>query len=128
MPATAKAIVIEKKPAAKVSKLAASLAKLGLQSEMDFVLHLPMRYVDETEIVTMQQASFAGGQVMQVEGVVTNCDVQYRPRRQLVVTMADDSGQITLRFLNFYGNQVTQMATGTRIRARGEMRHGFFGL
>jgi len=128
MPATAKAIVIEKKPAAKVSKLAASLAKLGLQSEMDFVLHLPMRYVDETEIVTMQQASFAGGQMMQVEGVVTNCDVQYRPRRQLVVTMADDSGQITLRFLNFYGNQVTQMATGTRIRARGEMRHGFFGL
>ncbi len=128
MPAPAKAIVIEKNPPAKVSKLSASLAKLGLRSEMDFVLHLPMRYIDETDIATMQQAAFSGGQMLQVEGVVTQCDVQYRPRRQLVVTMADDTGQITLRFLNFYGNQVTQMATGTRIRARGEMRHGFFGL
>ena len=128
MPATAKAIVIEKNPPAKVSKLSASLAKLGLRSEMDFVLHLPMRYIDETDIATMQQAAFSGGQMLQVEGVVTQCDVQYRPRRQLIVTMTDDTGQITLRFLNFYGNQVTQMATGTRIRARGEMRHGFFGL
>jgi ATP-dependent DNA helicase RecG len=126
MPAAAKAIVSN--PPTRVSKLAASLAKLGLRTEMDFVLHLPMRYVDETQIVPLQQAAFCGGQMVQVEGIVTACDVQYRPRRQLVVTMADDTGQITLRFLNFYGNQITQLATGTRVRARGELRHGFFGL
>ena len=128
MPATAKASGTDKKTPPRVSKLAASLHKLGLRTDMDYVLHLPMRYVDETEIVPIQQASFSGGQMLQVEAVVTACDVQYRPRRQLVVTMADDTGQITLRFLNFYGNQITQMAVGTRIRARGEMRHGFFGL
>jgi ATP-dependent DNA helicase RecG len=128
MPATAKAIVTDKKPPPRISKLAASLAKLGLRCDMDFVLHLPMRYVDETEIVPIQQAAFSGGQVLQVEGVVITCEIQYRPRRQLVVTITDDSAQLVMRFLNFYGSQVTQLAVGTRVRARGEMRHGFFGL
>jgi ATP-dependent DNA helicase RecG len=59
--------------------------------------------------------------------VVTDCDIQYRPRRQLIVKINDDSGMLTLRFLNFYGSQVTQMAVGKHLRVRGEMRHGFFG-
>ena len=78
----------EKAPSSTASKLAASLAKLGLRSDMDLVLHLPMRYVDETEITPMKQAAMQGGQMRQVEGLVTACDVQYRPRRQLVVTIA----------------------------------------
>jgi ATP-dependent DNA helicase RecG len=103
------------------------LAKLGLRSDMDLVLHLPMRYEDETRIVPIGEAGFMGGHAAQVEGVVTECDIQYRPRRQLVVTIADDSGQLVMRFLNFYGSQVKQLAAGTRVRARGEVRHGFFG-
>ncbi|MBI3728773.1 MAG: ATP-dependent DNA helicase RecG [Burkholderiales bacterium] len=109
------------------AKASEKLAKLGLRKDMDFVLHLPMRYEDETEIVSMRDASFRGGSSVQVEGLVTECDIQYRPRRQLVVTIADDSGQVVLRFLNFYGNQTKQMAVGVRVRARGELRHGFFG-
>src|SRR5690606_32313031 len=50
-----------------------------------------------------------------------------RPRRQLVVTIEDESGPLVLRFLNFYGSQTKQMAAGTRLRVRGEVRHGFFG-
>jgi ATP-dependent DNA helicase RecG len=67
------------------------------------------------------------GTTVQVEGVVTDSDIQYRPRRQLIVKINDDSGMLTLRFLNFYGSQVTQMAVGKHLRVRGEMRHGFFG-
>lgn len=102
-------------------------AKLGLRSDMDFVLHLPMRYEDETEIVNMRDAALRGGSSVQVEGEVTECDIQYRPRRQLVVTIQDDTAQVVLRFLNFYGSQIKQMAVGMRVRARGELRHGFFG-
>ena len=102
-------------------------ARLGLRKEMDFVLHLPMRYEDETEIVSMRDASFRGGSMVQVEGIVSECDIQYRPRRQLVVTIADQTSQVVLRFLNFYGSQIKQMAVGSRVRARGELRHGFFG-
>jgi ATP-dependent DNA helicase RecG len=112
------------KPAATLEE---KFARLGLRKEMDFILHLPMRYEDETEIVSMRDAGFRGGSMVQVEGVITECDIQYRPRRQLVVTISDDTAQVVLRFLNFYGSQTKQMAAGARVRARGELRHGFFG-
>jgi ATP-dependent DNA helicase RecG len=103
------------------------LARLGLSSDITRVLHLPMRYEDETQVFLIQDASRMHGATVQVEGVVTDCDIQYRPRRQLIVKINDDSGMLTLRFLNFYGSQVTQMAVGKHLRVRGEMRHGFFG-
>ncbi|SMP67873.1 ATP-dependent DNA helicase RecG [Noviherbaspirillum suwonense] len=115
------------KPAKAASRLEDRLARLGLKSDMDLVLHLPMRYEDETEVVEIRQAGFMSGSPAQVEGVVTACDVQYRPRRQLVVTMEDASGPLMMRFLNFYGSQTKQFTVGNRIRARGEVRHGFFG-
>jgi ATP-dependent DNA helicase RecG len=114
------------KPKPKVTN-ESKLAKLGLRSDMDLVLHLPMRYEDETQIKPISDAGFMGGNAAQVEGLVTACDIQYRPRRQLVVTIADDSGVLVMRFLNFYGSQVKQFAVGARIRARGEIRHGFLG-
>jgi ATP-dependent DNA helicase RecG len=103
------------------------LEKLGLRTDMDLVLHLPLRYEDETRILPIREAGFMGGTSAQVEGMVTSCEIQYRPRRQLVATIADDSGQLVMRFLNFYGSQVKQLAEGARVRARGEVRHGFFG-
>src|SRR5450830_1120234 len=108
-------------------KSANQLLKLGLRTDMDLALHLPMRYEDETQVMSIHEASLRGTQVVQVEGVISVSDIQYRPRRQLVVTMQDDSGQLVLRFLNFYGNQAKQLAEGIRIRVRGELRHGFFG-
>ncbi|MEO6354602.1 MAG: ATP-dependent DNA helicase RecG, partial [Burkholderiaceae bacterium] len=112
----------------KPSKLAARFAKFGLRCGMDFVLHLPARYEDETEIVPILEATALFGHPAQVEGIITGCDVQLKPRKQLMVTIADDSGhQLVMRFINFYGSQQKQMAVGRRIRARGEVRHGFFG-
>ncbi len=103
------------------------LARLGLSTDMALVLHLPMRYEDETRIYSLHEAGLLHGHTVQVEGIVTACDVQYRPRRQLVVTISGDGAELILRFLNFYGSQASQMAVGKRLRVRGEMRHGFFG-
>jgi ATP-dependent DNA helicase RecG len=125
-----------KKPAIKkkgkasgnaAEKLVDKLARLGLRSDQDLVLHLPSRYEDETEIVSIIEAGSIFNRPAQVEGVVTACTVQFRPRRQLIVTIADDSGLLILRFLNFYGSQTKQLAEGTRLRVRGEVRHGFLG-
>ncbi|HEX7650601.1 MAG TPA: ATP-dependent DNA helicase RecG [Noviherbaspirillum sp.] len=115
------------KPKSKAATTQSKLAKLGLRTDMDLVLHLPMRYEDETKIVPIHEAGFMAGHPSQVEGVVTECDIQYRPRRQLVVTIRDESGELVMRFLNFYGSQVKQLSAGVRVRARGEVRHGFFG-
>jgi ATP-dependent DNA helicase RecG len=113
------------KPAPK--SIESKLAKLGLHTDMDLVLHLPMRYEDETQIVPIREACLRGGHVSQVEGVVTKNEIAYKPRRQLLVTIADETSDIQLRFMNFYGSQVKQLAEGTRVRARSEVRHGFFG-
>ena len=116
-----------KLPKTGAEKLEDKLARLGLRSDMDLVLHLPLRYEDETKIISIREAGFMAGDAVQVEGVICSSEIQFRPRRQLVVTLTDDSGQLVLRFLNFYGSQVKQLADGARVRARGEVRHGFFG-
>ncbi|WP_149137437.1 ATP-dependent DNA helicase RecG [Cupriavidus campinensis] len=119
------------KPAApaKPSSAVARLAKLGLRRPVDLVLHLPMRYEDETALETIGEAIRRAGMGLaaQVEGEVISNEVTFRPRRQLVVKIADESGELTLRFLNFYGSQTKQMAEGVRLRVRGEVRGGFFG-
>jgi ATP-dependent DNA helicase RecG len=119
----------QKKPAApkKTASAESKLAKLGLRTDMDLVLHLPMRYEDETEVLTMREAAMRGGQVSQVEGVVIKNEIAFKPRRQLLIQIADESGDLQLRFMNFYGSQVKQLSEGTRVRARGELKHGFFG-
>lgn len=119
--------VTKPKPAKKTSTNESKLAKLGLHTDMDLVLHLPMRYEDETQVISIAEACLHGGDYSQVEGIVTKNEIAYKPRRQLLVTIADASGNLQLRFMNFYGSQVKQLAEGTRIRARGELKHGFFG-
>lgn len=109
------------------NKSQAKLAKLGLRTDMDLALHLPMRYEDETKLVTIQEASQYGAQTVQVEGIVQKVEAQYQPRRRLIVTIADETDQLVMRFLNFYASQITQLAEGTRVRVRGELKHGFFG-
>ena len=59
---------------------AAKLAQLGIRTQADLVLHLPLRYEDETRIVTLREAR--DGQLAQIEGTVTNSEVTQRPRRQ----------------------------------------------
>ena len=105
--------------------LAKKLAKLGLRTAGDLVLHLPLRYEDETRL-TAPQAAPAGIPVL-VEARVERADVAFRPKRQLVV----HAEGLVLRFLNFYGSQLKQFQRaaedGLLVRAFGEVRPGFFG-
>ncbi|MFZ2162193.1 MAG: DEAD/DEAH box helicase, partial [Sideroxyarcus sp.] len=108
-------------PAATQNKF----AKLGIQTPFDLVLHLPLRYEDETQITRI--ADLAPGISAQVEGEIIHSEVMFRPRRSLVCQLQDDSGILYLRFLNFYPSQQKQLAVGKKIRALGEPRMGFFG-
>jgi ATP-dependent DNA helicase RecG len=114
-----------KKPAKPPTSLAQKLAQIGLRNEWDFALHLPIRYEDETRITRVRDA--LAGVDCQVEVEVFHTVVAYRPRRQLVVQARDGEDVLYLRFLNFYGSQVKQMAAGKRLRLFGEVRQGFFG-
>jgi len=107
-----------------------AMEKLGLVRDIDLALHIPLRYEDETRITPI--SDLRDGDTAQVEGVVSDCQVQFRPRRQLVVKLSDDSGEgrdeLFLRFLHFYPNHQKTLAAGNRVRVRGEARGGFFGL
>lgn len=107
--------------------IADKLANLGLVREADLVLHLPLRYEDETRIANVRDA--LPGVAAQFELDVESCDVMYRPRRQLVVKCKEASTDetVVLRFLNFYMSQVKQLESGKRLRVFGEVRPGFFG-
>ena len=103
----------------------AKLAKLGIRRDFDLVLHLPLRYEDETRITAIGSA--LSGFPVQVEGAVRSTEIVYRPRRQLVSRIEDSSGELILRFFNFYGSQAKALAPGATVRAFGEVRNGIFG-
>ncbi len=109
------------------------LRRLGYASQSDLILHLPLRYEDETRLTPLDAAR--PGQTVTVEGVVVHAELQQRPRRQLVVELkAAESqeatrppAQLFFRLLHFNASQVAQLKPGVRLRLHGEVRPGFFG-
>jgi ATP-dependent DNA helicase RecG len=104
----------------------AKLAKLGIHHRADLLLHLPLRYEDETHLAPI--ATVQAGSNAQVQGTITHSEIAFRPRRTLVCRLEDNGGELYLRFLNFYPSQQKQLAVGKQIRALGEVRMGHYGL
>ena len=106
--------------------------RLGLAGAKDLILHLPLRYQDETRLTPLAEAR--PSEFVQVEGWVRHAEVQNRPRRQLVVEIGDSDNPADIagktlffRLLNFYPSQLAQLKPGVRVRLLGEVRPGFFG-
>jgi ATP-dependent DNA helicase RecG len=112
---------------AKISPVTlAKLAKLGIHHRADLLLHLPLRYEDETHLSPI--ATVQVGETVQVQGTITHSEIMFRPRRTLVCRLQDNGDELYLRFLNFYPSQQKQLAEGKQIRAIGELRMGYYGL
>jgi ATP-dependent DNA helicase RecG len=101
------------------------LERLGLRSVADLVLHLPLRYEDETRLASLREVR--SGETAQVEVEVLDAAVQFRPRRILVCRARDGDEELTLRFFHFYPSQVRQLTPGARLRVMGELRRGVLG-
>ncbi len=103
--------------------------KLGYAASGDLILHLPLRYQDETRLTPLRDVRM-GVEVL-VEGVVLHAEVQMRPRRQLLVEIAESaapgSAHLYFRLLHFYPSQLSQLQPGVRVRLFGEVKPGFFG-
>lgn len=105
--------------------LIANLAKLGISNLQGLLLHLPLRYIDETHVTAVRDLRM--GESAQVEGEIVHAEVTYKPRKALIARLEDASGQITLRFLHFYPSQINALKVGAKLRVYGEVRSGFFG-
>jgi ATP-dependent DNA helicase RecG len=100
----------------------ARLEKLGLRQRFDFVLHLPLRYEDETVLTPAHAAP--PGQPVLVQAPVQRAAVVFRGKRQLIVNAAG----LMLRFFYFRTTQLDQFREaaekGLCVRAFGEVRLG----
>ncbi len=105
--------------------LVSHLSKLGLHSVQALLLHLPLRYIDETHITAVRDLRV--GESVQVEGEIVHAEVSYKPRKALLARLEDASGQLSLRFLHFYPSQIAALKVGKKLRVYGEVRSGFFG-
>ncbi|MDI1360589.1 ATP-dependent DNA helicase RecG [Methylotenera sp.] len=105
--------------------LVANLNKLGVNTIQALLLHLPLRYIDETHMTSVRDLRV--GEPSQVEGEIVHAEVTYKPRKALIARLEDASGQLTLRFLHFYPSQISALKVGNKLRVYGEVRSGFFG-
>jgi ATP-dependent DNA helicase RecG len=111
---------------AKGNRQATLLARLDIHRPEDLVLHLPLRYEDETRLTPIEQAQV--GASAQIEAEVLSSEIT-RPRRQLLACLRDEAGsEIVARWINFYPSLQKQLAPGHWVRLFGEVRGGFFGV
>ena len=105
---------------------AAKLARLGLVTVRDLILHLPFRYEDRTRSVPFDDLT--AGQECLVTGQVLQAQLAYGRRRSLTVRLSDGGGTLTARFFHFASSQRHAMRPGLWMRCFGEVRDGPTGL
>ncbi|EHZ8825861.1 ATP-dependent DNA helicase RecG, partial [Salmonella enterica] len=101
------------------------LAKIGLHTVQDLLLHLPLRYEDRTHLYPIGE--LLPGIYATVEGEVLNCNVTFGGRRMMTCQISDGSGILTMRFFNFNAAMKNSLATGRRVLAYGEAKRGKYG-
>lgn len=103
-------------------RVAEKLARLGIHTIEDLLLHLPYRYQDRTRVAPM--GSLREGDEVVIQGKVLLAQVRYGRRRSLLVRIADGTGTVTLRFFHFSKTQESGFARGILVRCFGEVRRG----
>ncbi|GAA0505222.1 ATP-dependent DNA helicase RecG [Tatumella terrea] len=101
---------------------AEKLAKLGLHTLQDLLLHLPVRYEDRTRLYRIND--LLPGLWATVEGEVLSTEVSFGRRRMMVCQISDGSGIVTLRFFNFNAGMKNALAKGSHVVAYGEIKRG----
>ncbi len=101
------------------------LAKIGLHTVQDLLLHLPLRYEDRTQLY--QIGELLPGIYATVEGEVLNSNITFGGRRMMTCQISDGSGILTMRFFNFSAAMKNSLAAGRRVLAYGEAKRGKYG-
>ncbi|MFC0140440.1 ATP-dependent DNA helicase RecG [Erwinia mallotivora] len=100
----------------------AKLARLGLVTVQDLLLHLPLRYEDRTQLYAIND--LLPNIFATVEGEVLQSNITFGRRRMLTCQISDGTGILTLRFFNFNAGMKNSLAAGRRVTAYGEIKRG----
>jgi ATP-dependent DNA helicase RecG len=99
--------------------IASKLNAIGIESAMDLLFHLPLRYQDRTRIQPI--GSLQNGVSAVIEAEIRACDIVFGKRRSLLCKIQDGTGVITLRFFHFSAAQKQRLVTGQTLRCYGEV-------
>lgn len=102
---------------------AQTLAKLGLNTLLDLLLHLPFRYQDRSKVSAITHIQ-AGTEAL-IVGEVISTRVLFGRQRSLEVVVRDLSGELKIRFFHFSKYQQAALDAANYIQAFGNVR--FFG-
>jgi len=100
---------------------ATKLKKLGVNSTIDVILYLPNRYSDQTLIHKIQNLKI--GEISQIQVTVNEVEVRYRPKKNLILYVSDETGEMQIRFLHYYPSQIKQFKSVDMVRFYGEVRY-----
>ncbi len=106
--------------------IAARLAGIGIETVLDLLFHLPLRYEDRTRVRAI--GDLDAGEAALTCGRIENAGVRFGRRRSLVVAIGDGTGTMAMRLFHFNENQRRQLRPGRRIVCFGEMHAGAGGL
>ena len=126
MPQTSKSSIksnTNEKPAKKKAEtvsVAERVARMGLINDWDFVLHLPLRYEDETRITRI--CDLKAGDWAQIQGTVISSRTQGGRFMQLIASVSDGTANIEIRFLHFYPKMRERFKSGTLLRLFGQVQ------
>ena len=102
------------------SGIAAKLAAIGIETLLDLLFHLPMRYEDRTRVHPI--GDLDAGDTAFTCGRIEGADVRFGRRRSLLVTIGDGTGAMAMRLFHFNENQRRQLRPDRRIACYGEVR------
>lgn len=126
MPQTSKSSIksnTNEKPAKKKAEtvsVAERVTRMGLINDWDFVLHLPLRYEDETRITRI--CDLKAGDWAQIQGTVISSRTQGGRFMQLIASVSDGTANIEIRFLHFYPKMRERFKSGTLLRLSGQVQ------
>jgi ATP-dependent DNA helicase RecG len=107
-------------------KLGQQLSDISIDSILDLLFHLPLRYEDRTKIESIS-ALLPGRRYVIVGEIEAVQLIRYR-RGQLACRVSDGSGSILLRFFHFTATQQNGLQVGQRLLCFGEARATRQGL
>lgn len=95
------------------------MRKMGLVSDWDFALHMPLRYEDETKIVAIRD--LVPGFWAQIEATPYSTNQRQTSKGAIVIVQVkDETGTLPLVFFNFHHSNI--LPHGKTLRISGEVR------
>ena len=108
------------------AQISSKLSKLGIYTVQDLVFHLPLRYIDRTQISPI--GTLQTNQEVVIEGEIIGSEVVYGRRRSLLCRLEDRTGSIGLRFFHFNNSLQGCLKKNTFLRCYGQTKIGSSGI